>query len=182
MRVEVLVPQIGEAVAELFLVAWHKHVGDKVEKGDLLFEIDSDKAIVEVDAFVDGTLTEIVEPVESAVMPQQVVAIIETSDIGTTVESDGGGSGISESPNRHDAVNRSLDFENSSVTEDQDMKLADVQRRRTRPNISPKARRLAKHASLDWTSITGSGADGMILVSDVERAIEAKDGGLHRPY
>lgn len=46
MRVEVLVPQIGEAVAELILVAWHKRVGDEIKKGDLLFEIDSDKAIV----------------------------------------------------------------------------------------------------------------------------------------
>ena len=79
MRVEVLVPQIGEAVAELILVAWHKGVGDAIEKGDLLFEIDSDKAIVEVEAFVDGTLTQIIAPDESAVMPQQVVAIIETA-------------------------------------------------------------------------------------------------------
>ncbi len=175
MRVEVLVPQIGEAVAELLLIAWHKHIGDPVKKGDLLFEIDSDKAIVEVDAFVDGTLTEIIEPKDSAVMPQQVVAIIETAAVDRAVES-GGGQTISESPSRLDLVNKSPAIENSSATVDQDVKRADVQRRRPRPKISPKARRLAKHASLDWTSIAGSGADGMILVSDVERAIEAKGG------
>lgn len=174
MRVEVLVPQIGEAVAELFLVAWHKRVGDKVEKGDLLFEIDSDKAIVEVDAFVDGTLTEIVEPVESAVMPQQVVAIIETADEVLKVESGGDGAEPPASMHKTDEGNLSVAVENSPTTEHQDVRLADAQRETARPNISPKARRLAKQAGLDWTSINGSGSDGMILVSDVERAIEAR--------
>ena len=76
MRVEIVVPQIGEAVSELTLVAWHKSPGDVVEKGDLLFEVDSDKAIVEVDAFVAGRLLEILSPDDSEVMPRQVVAVI----------------------------------------------------------------------------------------------------------
>lgn len=171
MRVRVLVPQIGEAVAELNLVAWHKRVGDKVEKGDLLFEIDSDKAIVEVDAFVDGILTQIIEPDDSAVMPQQVVAIIETADEISQLESGGGGAGVPAPLRKAVADDRRSDGENRPASEDQ------AQRETARLNISPKARRLAKQAGVDLTSIIGSGTDGMILVSDVERATESTRGG-----
>ena len=174
MRVEVLVPQIGEAVAELILVAWHKQVGDTVEKGDLLFEIDSDKAIVEVDAFIGGTLTEVLQPGESAVLPKQVVAIIETADEVPSVEGEGDAASRPASSQKSDDGNNSMAAETSPATEGQDVKRADAQRERARAKISPKARRLAKDAGIDWKSIAGSGADGMILVSDVERAIEAK--------
>jgi len=167
MRVEVLVPQIGEAVAELVLVAWHKRVGDTVEKGDLLFEIDSDKAIVEVEAFVDGTLTQIIAPGESAVMPQQVVAIIETA-----TET---GYGLLQDQDRHSqAPSPALSAENRA---DAGQMPADAQRESAGPRMSPKARRLAKQAGIDSTGVAGSGANGMILVSDVERAIQAKGGG-----
>ena len=172
MRVEVLVPQIGEAVAELFLVAWHKGVGDEIAKGDLLFEIDSDKAIVEVEAFVDGTLTQIIAPDESAVMPQQVVAIIETAtETGYDLRQGQDALGQAPSPvkdtgYRADAGQESVD---ASLREPR----ADAQGERARPKISPKARRLAKQAGIDWTRVKGSGADGMILVSDVEGAIDA---------
>jgi len=176
MRVKVLVPQIGEAVAELMLVAWHKRVGDKIEKGDLLFEIDSDKAIVEVDAFVAGTLTEIIEPGESAVMPQQVVAIIETADEVPQVESASGDAVSQAPPHTTDSDNINLAFARSQPTADPDAQRADVQSSRKRPKISPKARRLAKQVGLDWGSINGSGADGLIVLSDVERAIEATGG------
>ena len=164
MRVEVLVPQIGEAVAELVLLAWHKCVGDQVSKGDLLFEIDSEKAIVEVEAFVDGRLTEIIEPDESAVLPQQVVAIIESADAALGSVRSADGAGASSATPASGAPNRGAILTNSLA----------AKRQTARPNISPKARRLAKQAGIDWTNLIGSGADGLILVSDVEAAFEAK--------
>ncbi len=176
MRVDVLVPQIGEAVAELVLVAWHKRVGDHVKKGDLLFEIDSDKAVVEVDAFVDGVLIEIIVADEGSVMPQQVVAIMETADVPGLVESGGGELGVPASPRDADASNISADIEKRPVAASLDLRRAGAESANARPNISPKARRLAKQADLDWTSISGSGDDGMILVSDVERAIDTRGG------
>ncbi len=175
MRVEILVPQIGEAVAELILVVWHKRVGDQVKKGDLLFEIDSDKAVVEVDAFVDGILIEVIEPDESTVMPQQVVAIIETADDPSAVES-GGGAGAPAPAREADADRISAGLEKRPATSNRDVKHDGAERVAARPKISPKARRLAKQAGVDWKSISGSRADGMILVSDVEAQIEATRG------
>jgi len=172
MRVEVLVPQIGEAVAELILVAWHKRVGDEIKKGDLLFEIDSDKAIVEVEAFVDGALTQIIAPDESAVMPQQVVAIIETAtETGFGLRQDQDALGHAPSPVSD--VGDGAGTGQIPVDAQQRETRANAQGEGARPKISPKARRLAKQAGIDWTRVTGSGADGMILVSDVEGAIDA---------
>ena len=164
MRIEIVVPQIGEAVAELTLVAWHKRVGDAVEKGDLLFEIDSDKAIVEVEAFAAGRLTEILAADDSSVAPQQVVALMEAA--GDAAEPGAG--------SRHAAA------ELASVAEPihsqaQHATPSAVESTAPRPiNASPKARRLAWQAGIDLSRIAGSGPDGMISVADVEAALRRK--------
>jgi pyruvate dehydrogenase E2 component (dihydrolipoamide acetyltransferase) len=67
MTIAIVVPRVGEAVAEVSLVNWLKHEGDDVRKGEPLFEVDTDKAIVEVEAFADGVLAKILVPEGSAV-------------------------------------------------------------------------------------------------------------------
>jgi pyruvate dehydrogenase E2 component (dihydrolipoamide acetyltransferase) len=52
----ILMPKPGQMTEECVLVAWHKHEGDPVRKGDVLFEIETDKAVMDVEAFEDGVL------------------------------------------------------------------------------------------------------------------------------
>ena len=68
--IEIVVPQVGEAVAEVILARWLKSEGDYVRPGDVLFEVDTDKAVVEVEAFAEGMLTEVLVSEGSSVMPQ----------------------------------------------------------------------------------------------------------------
>ena len=56
---DVLMPQMGETVAEGTLTVWHKKVGETVKPNDILFEIGTDKVEMEVPALTDGVLTEI---------------------------------------------------------------------------------------------------------------------------
>lgn len=79
MRVDIVVPQVGEAVAEVTLVRWLKAVGDNITKGDVLFEVDIDKSVIEVEAFDSGRLVEIIQPDGAVVTPRDVVGILETS-------------------------------------------------------------------------------------------------------
>lgn len=79
MRVDIVVPQVGEAVAEVTLVRWLKTVGDSVTKGDVLFEVDTDKSVVEVEAFDSGRLVEIRQGDGATVNPRDVVGILETA-------------------------------------------------------------------------------------------------------
>lgn len=196
MRVEVVVPQIGEAVAELMLVEWHKQVGDTIKKGEVLFDIDSDKAIVEVDAFVDGKLIEILYPNESSVLPQQVVAIIETIDETTIPKSKAtpdvlepatSPNGRKISPvaqrfaNEHDINTKEVVGTGPSgriIVEDvRQLATTNSMRPHTNPqaiNVSPKARLLAKGRNIDLRTLVGTGVGDMIRVKDVEQALQAQ--------
>lgn len=187
MRIEVVVPQIGEAVAALKLLAWLKSPGDRVEKGDVLFEIDSDKAVVEVESFVSGTLSEILALAGSDVMPQQVVAHIETAvEVKAAALPEPPGKTYKASP-----VAQRLASElgvnlakvagsgpgGRIITQDirqfaghTDAKPDGAVRR---ANASPLAKRLARESGIDLASVAASHTDGMIRAHDVELAAKA---------
>lgn len=72
----VLMPKLGQTVEESTIVKWHKTAGDTVKKGDILFEIETDKAVLECESFYDGTLLKILVAEEETVPVQSVVAYI----------------------------------------------------------------------------------------------------------
>lgn len=192
MKVEVVVPQIGEAVSELTLVAWLKHAGDTVKKGDILFEIDSDKAIVEVEAFVDGILADVLHNDGSTVMPQMVIAYIQTESIEQAQSPIKETSPTHEaepaaSMNRHKispvakrmAEDATVEWHNLPgsgpggrvTTTDIRAFIQTSAQTTTRVNASPKAKQFAKARAINLQTITGTGVGGMIRVRDVEAAL-----------
>lgn len=78
MKQEIAVPSLGESVTEGTLTAWLKHNGDYVEEGENLFELESDKATVEVPSTASGTLEILIEA-ETEVEVGQVVAAVDTA-------------------------------------------------------------------------------------------------------
>src|SRR5271170_7842610 len=72
----ILMPQLGETVAEGKITKWFKSAGDAVKPGDNLFEIETDKVSMEVPSITTGTLTEIKVPVGETALVGAVVAII----------------------------------------------------------------------------------------------------------
>ncbi len=58
----VIMPKLGQTVEESTIVKWHKREGDAVAKGDILFEIETDKAVLEVESFFEGTLLKVLVP------------------------------------------------------------------------------------------------------------------------
>ncbi len=188
MPIEIVVPQIGEAVAELTLTTWLKAAGDAVKKGEVLFEIDSDKAIVEVEAFVAGTLVEILVPDGSAVMPQQVVARLQPD--GESAEPAIEAPATKEQPITKPPAGPKITPVAQRLAADLGVNLAlvngsgpggritadDVRQsanhrdtQPTRINASPKARNRARELQVDLTTITGTGVGGLIRVKDVEQ-------------
>jgi pyruvate/2-oxoglutarate dehydrogenase complex dihydrolipoamide acyltransferase (E2) component len=75
--VEVIIPQVGEAVSELTIIDWLKKEGDPVKKGEALFEVDTEKMTLEIEAFADGVLSKILVPAGVEVEVYQVVGHIE---------------------------------------------------------------------------------------------------------
>jgi pyruvate dehydrogenase E2 component (dihydrolipoamide acetyltransferase) len=187
MPTDIVVPQIGEAVSELRIVAWYKQVGDDVHVGDLLFEVDSDKAIVEVEAFVDGTLLEILAPADSAVMPQEVVARVATADeVAQPVAPQAPIRETPSSANISPVAQRMASQmgvslagitgsgPNGRITAEDVQNHAGQQARAVdRVLASPKARLVAQDRGVDLSALAGTGVDGLIVLRDVETAAPA---------
>jgi pyruvate dehydrogenase E2 component (dihydrolipoamide acetyltransferase) len=174
---DVLMPQLGETVAEGTITHWFKSVGDKVEPGDNLFEIETDKATMEVPATSAGELAEIRIAVGAVAPVGAVVAVI----------ADGSGAAASApsapaprapvkvssapaafAPTRNDAGHPiKLDPFREVRTPERNFGPA---RLASGTVVTPLARRLAGEAGIDLTRIAGSGPHGRIVARDVEQA------------
>lgn len=74
VAVEVIVPEVGEAGMEVTFVRWLKSEGDYVREGEPLFELDTEKSTVEIEAFEEGKLVDLQVSEGDSVEPKQVVA------------------------------------------------------------------------------------------------------------
>src|SRR6266508_1283659 len=84
---DVLMPQLGETVAEGKISTWFKQVGDPVKPGDNLFEIETDKVSMEVPAIATGVLAEIRVPAGAVAPVGAVVAVLSLNNVLTTPQS-----------------------------------------------------------------------------------------------
>jgi pyruvate/2-oxoglutarate dehydrogenase complex dihydrolipoamide acyltransferase (E2) component len=80
MKVNIVVPHVGEAIAEVALSQWLKQEGDVVKAGEPLFVVDIDKANLEIEATDDGILAEIRVQEGSPVMPLDVVGVLDVAE------------------------------------------------------------------------------------------------------
>jgi pyruvate dehydrogenase E2 component (dihydrolipoamide acetyltransferase) len=162
MAISVIMPALEVAQETAKLVAWLKKEGDSVRKGELLLEIETDKATMEVEAEADGVLAGVAAKVGEDVPVGQVIAWIV--DPGESV------------PGVSDAAGRAAEAsEAPAVTDAGRPASLNAAERPVRgiTQISPKARRLAKEAGIDIGSVQGTGPGGEILASDIRALVEA---------
>lgn len=80
MRKEVIMPKIGLDMEEGTILEWKKKVGDKVAKGDILAEIETDKAVTEIESALDGTLVEITANEGDTIEITKTIAWVEVNE------------------------------------------------------------------------------------------------------
>ena len=147
---DVIMPQMGETVAEGTLTVWHKKVGDTVSSSDILFEIGTDKVEMEVPAMADGVLTEI------------LVAEGDTVAVGTKLAvSEGTGEAAALSPDAFEPEAPKADPAATPVP------VAERPERDRSMKLSPVVRKLLAENNLSHTDVTGTGRDGRIKRGDV---------------
>ena len=159
MAFSVVMPALEMAQETGKLIAWRKKEGDRVTKGEPLLEIETDKAVMEVEATADGILAGITGQVGADIPVGQTIAWIvapgEKAPEGTE-----GASAPAARASSHAKTETQPDRA-AKPSEDSAVQSA---------RISPKARRLAKELGVDLAAVHGSGAGGEILASDVQAA------------
>jgi pyruvate dehydrogenase E2 component (dihydrolipoamide acetyltransferase) len=177
MATEVKLPRLGQGMEAGTVVRWLKQEGEEVEKGEPLYELDTDKVTQEVEAEASGVLLKIAVQ-EGEVPVGQTIAVIgeqgEDVSVDETPEEEG-----SRAPARDEERERGREASAEPTMSDQVTEVREPEpepepsRTDGRVKASPLARRIAREKGLDLAEIHGTGPEGRIVAEDVERAVTA---------
>jgi pyruvate dehydrogenase E2 component (dihydrolipoamide acetyltransferase) len=153
-------PKMSDTMTEGVIVAWHKKVGDQVKSGDILAEVETDKATMELENFVKGTLLHIGIEVGKAVPVDSIIAIVGQAgeDISALL--------VNTESNTAPAASETViekQVSAPSVTTVSNENIHD-----SRLKASPLAKKLAEEKGVNLSNIHGSGENGRIIKRDIE--------------
>jgi 2-oxoglutarate dehydrogenase E2 component (dihydrolipoamide succinyltransferase) len=169
MRVDVIMPQMGESIAEGTITRWFKKVGETVDRDEPLFEISTDKVDAEIPSPDSGTLVEVKNQEGETVPINEVVAVIET-----------------EAGKATDAPAPAADEKTPEVPAEPAVKAAPAaptapetapQATAAAPSgggkfVSPVVRRIADEHGIDPATVPGTGAGGRVTKKDILSFVE----------
>ncbi len=164
---EVTMPRLSDTMQEGTIARWLKKPGDEIKKGDILAEIETDKATMELEAYEAGILQQIMVQEGETVPIGQAVALIGTGAVAqpapaARTASDGAGATPvpAESPPKVDTGTRSTGPVTAESGDGGKLK------------ASPLARRIAEERSIDLRQVQGTGPGGRIVRDDIEDYLE----------
>jgi pyruvate dehydrogenase E2 component (dihydrolipoamide acetyltransferase) len=178
MPIEILMPALSPTMTEGNLAKWHKKEGDQVKSGDVLAEIETDKATMEVEAVDEGTLGKIVVPEGAqAVKVNAVIALLleEGEDAKSLAGATQAAAKPAPAPPAQPAAPAPASPKTAAPPQAAPATQANGAAADDRVFASPLAKRMAAQAGLDLAQLTGSGPQGRIVKSDIDAAL-AKPG------
>ncbi len=172
MASEVKLPRLGQGMESGTIVKWLKTEGDRVEKGEPLYELDTDKVTQEVEAEAAGVLLKIAV-VEGEVPVGETIAVI--GEEGETVSLEpSSGNGAAAQEVAEDAQEEGSPGQAREEERERGREVVERTQPATRDGdrvkASPLARRIARERRIDLASLSGTGPEGRIVAEDVERA------------
>ncbi len=168
MAVEIVVPPLSQTMDTVVLVEWLKEVGDEVDRGEALFAIETEKAILEIEAPASGVLRQVLAEPGAEVEVGARIGVIAGADE-SLLEPAEAEPTLAEAAAEPPATSAAPGPAAGAAG-------------RQRILASPRARRLAQQEAVDLAALTGSGAEGMIVEQDVrdylsEQTAPAPAGG-----
>jgi len=152
MAISVVMPALELTQETGKLVAWRKSEGEPVAKGEVLLEVETDKAVVEIEAAADGILAGVKAVAGDVIAVGKTIAWIISPG---------------EALPKEDAARDSVKPVTAARTQPSHSAPAPSEPKSGSAKISPKARRLAREHNVDIARVRGTGADGEILASDI---------------
>jgi pyruvate dehydrogenase E2 component (dihydrolipoamide acetyltransferase) len=171
--VVVTMPRLSDTMTDGTVATWLKKVGDKVAEGDILAEIETDKATMEFESFNAGTLLYVGIPEGGTAPCDSLLAIIgpagtDISGIAENFKSSGSAAPV-------EAVKEAVS-ETTSTSEQ-----ASVSSSNERVFVSPLARKIAEEKGINLSQVNGSGENGRIIKSDVENFVPGTSAAIAQP-
>jgi pyruvate dehydrogenase E2 component (dihydrolipoamide acetyltransferase) len=165
---EFVMPKLGADMSEGKLIAWRKKPGDRVERGEIIADVETDKADIEVEVFTSGVIDKILVGPGEKVPVGTTLAIIREE-----------GKAEGEPGPARPPVSLPVPQPPPPVPVPATPPVAPLEAARIR--ISPAAKKLAADLGIDPSSLTGTGPGGRITREDIERAATARAAGPSRP-
>src|SRR5699024_3309219 len=189
---DITMPRLSDTMEEGVLAQWHKQVGDEVNKGATLADIETDKTTMELEAYDEGTLERLlVEEGETVPVGAPVAVIGDGSGIGSEDSEEAEESEETEEPEETGESEEEGESEEAegdqpaaeeTPSREEASGDADAERTEKTPTAaddreqplfrSPLARKLARDNDIDLAAVTGTGPGGRIVRADVQEAIE----------
>ena len=180
MPEEISMPKLSDTMEEGTLIKWYKAEGDYVQQGETLFEVETDKAVLEVEAFVSGVLSQILVQEGEKVPVGTPIAIIG-GDMDKVIPQD---EPLVEEPSKVEENQKPPVQDTNAAPK---LKIVPVKKKTAATtltgdvNASPAARNFAQQRGIDLSRLTGTGAGAMITLKDVRNYKEdtaVKEGTL----
>ena len=192
-RIDVIMPQMGESIAEGTLSKWLKKVGDEVKRDEPIFEISTDKVDAEIPAPSAGVLAEILVTEGQTVAVQTVVARLETEKgaaVGAAPAASGGSgassvgngasAGVGAPPGKQDAPASAPPQQRSVASATAGTRAPsgapNSLEDRLRSRSSPLVRKIAAEHGIEISALSGSGIAGRVTRRDIEQHLQSGAG------
>ncbi|GAB5495703.1 MAG: pyruvate dehydrogenase complex dihydrolipoamide acetyltransferase [Phycisphaerales bacterium] len=176
MPIQVTMPRMSDTMEQGTVVKWHVKEGDNVSPGDVLADIETDKATMELEAFDEGRIAKLAASEGSNVNVGDLIVVIaeEDEDLAEAASSAGAASSSAAAPAQKQDSGPDKAASNGSTTAtlapSQGIS-ADPDSTTGRIMASPLAKKIASERGIDLNSIDGSGPSGRIVKKDVEHAV-----------
>ena len=171
MEEVVLMPRLSDTMTEGVIAAWHKNVGDKVKKGDILAEIETDKATMELESYKNGTLLHQGAAKGEKIQVNDLLCIIGEKgkvDVDSVVAAAKGGVSSQSTVSSKQSSTESSKAESQKAVAEPATNKEEHSNGNGRMKASPLAKKLAKEKGIDLKAVHGSGDGGRIVKADVD--------------
>jgi pyruvate dehydrogenase E2 component (dihydrolipoamide acetyltransferase) len=168
----ILMPRLSDTMTEGVIAAWHKQVGDAVQKGDLLAEIETDKATMELESYKNGTLLYIGAAKGEKVPVNALLCIIGESDkvdVASIVAAASGGGAVQNPSGGASATATASAAAVAANPVGQTAAAPEPSNAGGRVKASPLARKIAADKGISLQAVRGTGDGGRIIKSDIDQ-------------
>lgn len=187
MTVNILMPALSPTMTEGTLATWQVKEGDAIKSGDVIAEIETDKATMEVEAVEEGTIGKILvaEGTEGVAVNAVIAILLEEGESAGDIDVAAAKADAPSAPKSED-TDDTAEKKEESAPKQEEKAPAPKQEKQTQEQVqepagdgerifaSPLARRMATQAGLDLAKLQGSGPHGRIVKADIEAARDGK--------